>query len=748
MHEHFFTMKQPTIFFTLLLLLMWITCAMAHETSPAPGFVIKGKVTDERGNPLAGARVAVLGTTTKNGTNAKGQFQVLVSENRTYTLSVSFVGYRTVNVEASPDMQSEVSVQLEPSKTNLDEVVVTGTRSERPLKDVPVLTRIISRKEIETINPIDFVTLLQTALPGLQFSYSNMSQAIQITYQGMDSKAVLFLLDGERVSGEGGANNIDYNRFNVNDIDHIEVVRGAAATLYDSRAIGGVINIITRKSLRPVTAHADMRYAGRNGQMYSASVGVNQKKFSSLTTFGFRRRSTYDIFDPESKLVEKRDSNGTIQRDTLTVGETTIYGYRTIDIGQKLSYTFNDKLRLDLRGAYYANTRPTEYNSKFHQTYTDLTLNARLTWLFAKDQSLEMTLARDDYSKVKKYDLVDLREKIYRNVNNSARLYYSGIFGNHTISAGFDFVREALKHYNLPDTATMHLDQYSLSLQEDWRITPRLNVVAGVRADKAKGFNLHFTPKLSLMYRPLDVLTLRAGYSQGYRVPNLKELYQEWTMGGFIKMMGNPNLKPEVGSQISASAEYDHNGLNLSLSAYYNRYRNKISYTYVNPGKSYDMQWANADSVKTFGVEATANYKFAFGLQLTSAYTYITDFDEHEGYNLSWLRPHSAKFGATYSLRLGKTLETLSVFSSWVSRLTNYTYSSKEKSYTREVFPSRTLCSVNLRSQLPRGVTLGLMVDNLFNYRDKAINSTVQLPENGISFVATLSINFADMLKL
>ena len=123
------------------------------------------------------------------------------------------------------------------------------------------------RREIETINAIDLTTLLQTALPGLQFSYNDMSQATEITYQGLGGKAVLFLLDGERISGEGGANNIDYGRFNVNDIDRIEIVRGAAATLYDSRAIGGVINIITRKGFRPVTARVSTRYAGRNGEM-------------------------------------------------------------------------------------------------------------------------------------------------------------------------------------------------------------------------------------------------------------------------------------------------------------------------------------------------------------------------------------------------------------------------------------------------------------------------------------------------
>ena len=86
------------------------------------------------------------------------------------------------------------------------------------------------------------------------------------------------------------------------------------------------------------------------------------------------------------------------------------------------------------------------------------------------------------------------------------------------------------------------------------------------------------------------------------------------------------------------------------------------------------MRWENADSVRTFGVEATASYKFVWGLQLAGAYTYITDYNKKNGYNLSWLRPHSAKLSAVYSKKWGKTTETLSLYTNWVSALSTYTH--------------------------------------------------------------------------
>ena len=220
-------------------------------------------------------------------------------------------------------------------------------------------------------------------------------------------------------------------------------------------------------------------------------------------------------------------------------------------------------------------------------------------------------------------------------------------------------------------------------------------------------------------------------------------------MGGIgIMMYGNKDLKPEIGSQISASVEYDYKLLNVSVSAYHNRYNNKIAYEYIDPGKSYSMRYANAFNVKTTGIEATANYKTTFGLSLSGAYAYVYDYDKRDGYNMSWLRPHSARINVQYRKKIGKTTTSLAFNGNWVSRITRYSYNSKENVYIRTIYDPRTICSLNLRSELPRSINVGFMIENLFNYKDKAVDSAVQLPNNGIMFVATLGINISDLLKL
>lgn len=733
----------------ILVLLLTVALVTVNANVPAnpPNYIIKGVVMTANGEPLAGASIVVEGTNINCGSNSKGEFSLNVQKDKVYKLRVSYLGYTPRSITVPASGHPPLKIKLQPSETALNELVVTGSRYERQLKDVPVITRVISREKIETVNPVDFTTLLEYTLPGIQFYYNTMSQVPEITYQGMDAKAVLFLLDGERISGESGDSNIDYSRFNINDIERIEVVRGAASTLYDSRAIGGVINIITKKSVRPFTASMHTRYAGKKGQSYSASAGVNLHRFSSLTSFGWRKRDSYLVKDEQGKQKEIINPDGSVTKSKTDPVAFNIYGYSIMDVSQKLSYNFSDRFTGSARISYYTNKRDKYDNARYYQRYRDLILSGKLKWQFADNQNLDLSYIRDNYIKDNVY--VDDDERVYGNVNSTIRLYYTGMFGKHTLSGGVDLLREDMKHHFMKDTATVHMNQYSFCLQDDWQLTDKMNVVVGVRGDKGGSYRLHFTPKVSVLYRPLKTITLRAGYSQGYRIPNLKELYQEFNMGGMgIMMYGNKDLKPEEGTQISASVEYDYKGLNLSVSTYHNRYKNKISYEYISPGKSWNMKYVNALNVKTTGVEVTANYKLPFGLRFSGGYSYVYDYDERDGYNMSWVRPHSARLSSVYKHRFGKTTESVAFNTSWVSSITRYAYSSSDKTYTKTKYDPRTLCSLNLRSELPRGIAIGLMVDNIFNYRDKAVDSAVQLPENGRTFVATVSINIADMFKL
>ena len=128
----------------------------------------------------------------------------------------------------------------------LDQVVVTASHTPKALKDVPVVTRLITLREIQMTDATNIQEMLTQEIPGLEFGLA-MSQETSLNMSGFGGNAVLFLVDGERMAGET-LDNVDYTRMNLDNVGRIEIVKGASSALYGSNAVGGVINIISREN--------------------------------------------------------------------------------------------------------------------------------------------------------------------------------------------------------------------------------------------------------------------------------------------------------------------------------------------------------------------------------------------------------------------------------------------------------------------------------------------------------------------
>ena len=219
---------------------------------------------------------------------------------------------------------------------------------------------------------------------------------------------------------------------------------------------------------------------------------------------------------------------------------------------------------------------------------------------------------------------------------------------------------------------------------------------------------------------------------------------------GWFMLYGNPDLKPETSNQVSLSGEFTKGGLNMSVSFAHNRFRNKIAYMSLGDGSS-DMQYVNADNAKTTALETILRYRFGFGLILTGSYAYTNDYEEVDGRNTSLVRPHTATFNAMYSHKFGKIGFNCSLNGQWGAKFDTYTRNQNDDgTYAYEIttYDARTMCSLNTGVTLPKGISLNLGIDNLFNYKDKAADSSLQIPQKGISVIGTVNLNIADMFGL
>ena len=253
--------------FFVLLLVLSLMPAVLYASS----VVVIGKVSDKEGEPLSGTVVTVVGN---------NRIYTVVGDDGRYSLNVPsdadvlrfhLLGYLTQDIELKDVKGNVLNVVLEEDLMNMETVVVTGTRTPRLLKESPILTRVITNLDIQRVDALNIGDLLESELPGIEFSYA-MDQQVTLNMQGFGGNSVLFLVDGERIAGET-LDNIDYNRLNLDNVQRVEIVKGAASSLYGSNAVGGVVNLISAGATEPWSVNVNARYGAHNEQRYGGSVG-------------------------------------------------------------------------------------------------------------------------------------------------------------------------------------------------------------------------------------------------------------------------------------------------------------------------------------------------------------------------------------------------------------------------------------------------------------------------------------------
>ena len=209
---------------------------------------------------------------------------------------------------------------------NMEDVVTTATRTPLPLKKTPVITRVITARDLESRGVATIQEALENELAGVEFHQAGYGTSL--SFQGLDARYVLFLVNGERMAGETYGN-IDYARIPVSNIERIEIVRGASSVLYGSNAMGAVVNIITKMPQKQVEVNASLRYGtpyqdnrsetlgGSNTESDiktyrnkldlpnlrgDVSVGFNTGKLQSLTTLSYRTVDAYKLVGTKDEV--------------------------------------------------------------------------------------------------------------------------------------------------------------------------------------------------------------------------------------------------------------------------------------------------------------------------------------------------------------------------------------------------------------------------------------------------------------
>lgn len=619
---------------------------------------------------------------------------------------------------------------------DLNEVVVTGTRTPKFLKDTPIQTRVINAKELARLDATNVQDLLQQELPGVEFSYA-MNQQTHLNFSGFGGQGVLFLVDGERLAGET-MDDVDFTRLNMDNVERIEIVKGAASALYGSNATGGVINIITKRNRQPWTLNVNARYAKHNEQRYGATWGLNSKHWNNMLSAHFNRMDNYDVHsaaNPVTRII------------------STVYGDKTVNLKEQLTWSPASNFSLTGRAGYFF--RETVRSADQPERYRDFSGGLRMNWQISDADDLQASYAFDQYDKSDYLRITRLDIRDYSNVQNSFRLLYNHTFGGgDVLTVGSDLLHDYLYNTNLEGEIRKQ-DSWDLFAQYDWRLNDQWELVGALRYDYfSDGKDSHLTPKLNVCYKPLRNLAIRAGYGMGFRAPTLKEKYYNFDMSGIWIVEGNEHLKSEVSHNFNLSAEYTKGHYNYTASIYYNKVKNKLStaapYFKTAEDKLPYLPYSNLDDYSVCGGEVGAQAKWNNGLgaRITYAYTKEQLAKDKDGnsinnqyipareHALNVRMDYDRQISSNYGLNIGLQGRVLS----GVENVEYKDYYDVSKGTISVEYPAYTLWKLSLVQRIGKAVKVNAALDNLFGYKPKFyyLNSPIT---DGVTFQIGVSID-------
>lgn len=607
----------------------------------------------------------------------------------------------------------------------LNEVVITGTSTPHALSESPIQTEVLTRQKIETLQ----VASLEDALNMLSPSFSTQPTVMgnNLSMNGLSNDYILILVNGRRVIGDFSGS-VDLSRIDMDQVERIEIVKGAAAALYGSDAMGGVINIITRSQLiNPLQGSSVNRISAFGTRSSSTSVQWQQEGFSSRTGFVFKTTDGWQLSPWELGKEEK-----------VPTKKMAMHPQKDFRLDQHLAYNYKN-LEVQVGGALYQRElfRPTAHYSNDYR-FDDHQWEAALNWQLARQQNLKLETTSQTFSYTKvftqetdgfKQGVEDL-SKLQRL--NQLRLVAQLFPGEmQQLIIGAEWQGHHMESPNLPKTGVQRTgkvqkQELGLWIQEEWAALPQLDLVVGFRHSFHEDYGHHSAPKVALQYKP-GPFRFRANVSAGYKTPTLLQLYYSALSSRGLQTYGNTELEPETGMYTSLSAEYVKTNFSLVLSGFYNDIRKMIELQLLDEviteseyqqGIRNKKRYQNLGETYTRGVEAMTEWRPAQDFQLSLAYSYTHARGRSEAGAPYLPLPKISEHAATCRLGWNRTWQSYVLRLSLNGRYEGEKYFADGNSKAYQQWDLNSLHTFKKHPKLP--LTLGVGIRNLFDQTDNS----------------------------
>lgn len=707
---------------------------------------LRGRVVDENEKPIAGASVWIEYTTIGTSTDLKGEFSLEKIPEGNNLLRISALDYNGAR-ETINRSNDNILIRMKHSPLKLNEVVVTGTGTINKLRNSPVAIDVISQRELQNTNIPTFENAMIALNPSMSFTPNAMGSYMQLN--GLSNRYILVLVDGKKLGGDVGGN-VDLNRIDMGNIKRIEVLKGAASSLYGSDAIAGVINIITQKPKDLVNFSTETRCSEYGQFTQNANLYLNVGGFSSSTSF---QRNQADGWQLNKKEI--------INDKEVDTDKQAMLRFYSDVFSQRFGYKATKELSMYVEGSLFDKKfkRPVSAYG-FDMKYVDYSFGAGAKYLLKNNGLITLDWNTDRFEYFKAYlketkdkngvtfmpgDEEFVRRQKYNNINLKGT-FNAGKFNKVTV--GSEYKVDNL--YAPADSIGGSRNVYTLAFyaQDEINLFGKLNIVPGVRYIYNETFKNRVTPKVSAMYTLHD-FNFRVSYATGFKTPELKQLFMKTEVtskGKTTLSVGNKDLKPESSNYYSVNAEYIKDFLSLAVTGYINNLKNKID-TYeieltpeeIAEGYNKKSSYHNIGRSRIQGVDFTFNSYLGYNITLGGGYSYVNAKDLDTGKRLQRISRHTGNVNLNWFKDFGLFKSNFNLNGRLQSRR-YYDDGDDARAYQLWNFATRhTFKSINGLVFEP-----GLGIENIFDFvDDKPFNRNYATLSPGRTFYASLKIKFS-----
>ncbi|GMN07277.1 TonB-dependent receptor [Croceitalea sp. MTPC5] len=522
---------------------------------------------------------------------------------------------------------------------DLEEVVVTATRTVRQLSSLPLPVTLIPQKQIARtgVTRLNEILNEQTGIVMTPDATIGGGEGVQI--QGIASDYVLILIDGVPVVGRSGGN-LDLSRFAIGNIKQIEVVKGPSSSLFGSEALGGVINIITeRPKTGAISGQVSHRTATFNSQ--NSTISLNQRNGDL----------GYSLF------VDRLSTEG-FDLAPNTEGQT-INPFFNYTFNGRVFYDLSDKLRFFASGRYFLQDFDVPSGTSEER---DGNAHLRIDHKLTEKSRFEYELYYTNY--VTNEQTIDpINDELLLDNDFDQKLFRPEVRFNHsfsetnTMTAGAGYNFETLNRSLFAEQVAF--DSQYIFAQYDFNPWEKLNVIAGARFDNHSEYNSQLSPKLSARYNFTDAFHIKGSVGSGFKAPDFRQLYLDFTnaAGGGYSVFGkeveaagiqrlqdndeiaNLVVDPaDLGDPLDAESSMGYNlgfgykkgKLRSDVNFFRNDFQNLID-TRILASKTNGQNvfgYINRERVYTQGMEVDLQYRLFENLNLSAGYQLLFAFDE------------------------------------------------------------------------------------------------------------------------